>query len=157
MERERERTSSTQWNYVGMKTALQLSGCAAVAARLRSPASSGGRRRAVQGNLPQGFTAAAAAAAAELVKGPAQGWSCGCRRGAVHFAGAVGERRVRGRSRRPGARQRGGGGRSPGRTHGFVAGGIALRPASARAVLTLLLRMSHLHLLAVGSNPVLER
>lgn len=127
-------------------------------------ASSRGRRRAVQGHLPGRFSATAAAD--ELIKGPVRGWSRGRRRRRrrcsrrsrpVHVAGPVRQLRVRGLSRRPGARQRGGGGRGPGGAARLVAGGVALRAAAARAVLPLLLRMRHLHLLAVGSNPVLQR
>lgn len=63
-------------------------------------------------------------------------------------------RRLRRRAR---ARQRGGRGRSPGGTPGFVAGRVALWTGSAGAVLSFLLCVAHLHLLTVGSDPVLQR
>lgn len=121
---------------------------------VRIPASSGGSRRTVQGDLPG--LAAAAAAAAELSEGPTGGRG-GCGRRPVHVIGAVGELRVRGLRRRAGARQRRGRGRSPGGTSGFVARGIALGTGSARAVLAFLLRVAHFHLLTVGSDSVLQR
>lgn len=121
---------------------------------VRSPASSGGGRRAVQRDLPG--LVAGAAAAAELSEGPA-GSRRGCCRGPVDVNGAVRELRVRRLRGRAGARQRRGRGRSPGGTSGFVAGRIALGTGSARAVLAFLLRVAHLHLLAVGSDSVLQR
>lgn len=91
---------STQWNYVGMKTVLaeRVSGVGWSGA-VRSPASSGGGRRAVQRNLP----GLAAAAAAELSEGPTGGRRSGSR-GPVDVIGAVGELRMRGLRRRAGAR-----------------------------------------------------
>lgn len=152
MERERERTLSTQWNYVGMKTVLAERGSGVGwSGTVRSPASSGGGRRAVQGDLPG--LAAAAASAAELSEGPAGGRGGGGR-GPVDVIGPVG---VRGLRRRAGARQRRGRGRSPGGTSGFVAGGVALGTGPARAVLAFLLRVAHLHFLTVGSDSVLQR
>lgn len=118
----------------------------------RVPASSGRRRRAVQWDLPR-FTAT------EVGEGSARGLSSS--RGApVHAAdvvaaGAVRELRVRGKSGGPRAWQRRRGGRSPGGTPCFVAGGVALRSGSAKAVLTLL-AVVHLHFLTVGSDPVLQ-
>ena len=154
-ERERERTLSTQWNYVGMKTVLAERGSGVGwSGSVRSPASSGGGRRAVQGDLPG--LAAAAASATELSEGPARGRGGGGR-GPVDVIGAVGVLRVRGLRRRAGARQRRGRGRGPGGTSGFVAGGVALGTGPARADLAFLLRVAHLHLLTVGSDSVLER
>lgn len=103
MEREREITLSTQWNYVGMKTVLaeRMSGVG-WSGSVRSPASSGRGRRAVQRNLP--VLAATAAAAAELSEGPIGGRRGGGR-GPVDVVGAVGELRVGGLRRRAGARQ----------------------------------------------------
>lgn len=152
MERDRKKQEqSTQWNYVGMKT---VSAVREVWRWLRvdwSPASSG-RRRAIQGNFPR----FAAAPSAELAERPAWGLSRGsC--GSVHAAGTVLELRVRRLRRRTGARQRRRGRRGAVWTSGFVAGGVALRTGSARAVLSFLLRVAHLHLLTVGSYPVLQR
>lgn len=121
---------------------------------LRSPASSGGGRRAVQGDLPR--LVDAGAAATELSEGPAGGHGDGSW-GPVDVIGAVRELWVRGLRRRTGARQGRGHRRSPGGTPGFLAGGVALRTGSARAVLALLLSVAHFHLLAVGSDSVLQR
>lgn len=152
MEREREITLSTQWNYIGMKTVLaERESGVGWSGPVRSPASSGRGRRAVQGNLP-----GLGAAAGELGVWPARGRRGGGGRGPVHVIGAVGELRVRGLSGGAGARQRRGRGRSPRGTSGFVAGRVALWSGSARAVLAFLLRVAHLHLLTVGSDSVLE-
>jgi len=114
-------------------------------------ASPGGGGGSVQGHVP----GLVAAAAAELREGPAGGGRRGHRRGPVNRE--LRELWERGLRRCSGARQRGGGGRSSGGTPGLVAGRVALWTGSARAVLALLLRVAHLHLLAVGSDSVLQR
>lgn len=74
METEREKTLSTQWNYVGMETveAEQESG---VGRSVPDPSSSGRSHRAVQGHLPRFDAAAAPVSAAELGERPARGLS----------------------------------------------------------------------------------
>lgn len=159
MERERDNivyTMELRWHENGISWA----GVSALAASgsVRSPASSGRSWRAVQGDLP-GFaaaTSAVSAAAAELVEGPIGGRRGGSRR-PVDVSGDEGELRVWGLSRCSRAGERRRRGRSPGGTSGLVACGVALRTGSARAVLAFLLRVAHLHLLTVGSDPVLQR